>query len=296
MTSLPSTMHAAQAGADRRRVLALGLATLALALAALFELPRSAWDLQAFAFINRGHVLSPALWSMLSVAGLGLSVFIALAWFAHRQPHWPLAFLICLLIAGGLTHAAKFALQAPRPAAVLPPDHLEIIGVSLKAHSMPSGHTVSAFACAAIVVLSMRRSAPHPWARAPWLRTALTLLALGAATLVGLSRIAVGAHWPSDVVVGAGLGWSCGTLALLGAERWRGPYAGPAWVWRTLIVALAQVGAGAAMLVIDTGYPLAQVFQQVLGWASVASAAWHGRIAWREWRQWHRSRQGAQHA
>ena len=56
---------------------------------------------------------------------------------------------------------------------------------------MPSGHTVTAFAAA--VTLG--------W-MAPRLRWSL----LGLALLVGISRVVISSHYPSDVIAGAGLG------------------------------------------------------------------------------------------
>jgi membrane-associated phospholipid phosphatase len=254
-----------------------GLPALPLLGVAWTTRPRQAWDLHTLLFLNHLHVLPASAWSALTVMGLGLSVFIVLALFAQRQPHWPLAFLVCLVLAGGLTHAVKRALDAPRPAAVLPPGQLVIIGQTLKTHSMPSGHTVSAFAFAALVILSLRRSAPHAVHAPAAARGALAAAAMAAAILVAWSRIAVGAHWPSDVLVGAGLGWCSGAVSLALAERWTASarLASRAW-W--LVLAAVQIVAGAAMMRIDTGYPLAQWLQWALGAVSVASGLWHARL------------------
>lgn len=65
--------------------------------------------------------------------------------------------------------------------------------------AFPSGHTSSAFAAAAV-------TAHYYPDFAEW--------AYLAAALVGLSRIFVEAHWPSNVVVGAGLGCLAARLVL----------------------------------------------------------------------------------
>jgi undecaprenyl-diphosphatase len=65
--------------------------------------------------------------------------------------------------------------------------------------SFPSGHTlvVAAFAISAALV------AGHVW---PAVRVGVLLLALAWTLLVGLSRLVLGVHWPTDVMVAACLG------------------------------------------------------------------------------------------
>lgn len=66
-------------------------------------------------------------------------------------------------------------------------------------NSFPSGHTSASFAVATVL--------GH---RYPRYRTALTLLATG----IGVSRMSLARHFPSDVVVGAGVGIFAGRRAL----------------------------------------------------------------------------------
>ena len=71
-------------------------------------------------------------------------------------------------------------------------------------HSMPSGHTASAFAFATAVGQVLPRDA-------------LALRALAAA--VGYSRVHTGVHYPGDVVLGALLGSSCDQLTVHAIDR-----------------------------------------------------------------------------
>jgi membrane-associated phospholipid phosphatase len=71
-------------------------------------------------------------------------------------------------------------------------------------HSMPSGHTASAFAFATAVGQVLPRDA-------------LALRALAAA--VGYSRVHTGVHYPGDVVLGALLGSSCAQLTVHAIDR-----------------------------------------------------------------------------
>jgi hypothetical protein len=76
--------------------------------------------------------------------------------------------------------------------------------------SFPSGHAMGAFAVATVFSGVYKE---HRWV--PW-------VAYGAAGLVGASRVALGRHFPSDVIVGGILGNSLGRMVVTrqdGAER-----------------------------------------------------------------------------
>ncbi len=66
-------------------------------------------------------------------------------------------------------------------------------------NSFPSGHSCSAFAFAVALALIL----PQKWAKAA---------ALIAAAVMALSRLYVGVHFPSDVLVGTLVGIVCGAL------------------------------------------------------------------------------------
>jgi membrane-associated phospholipid phosphatase len=66
----------------------------------------------------------------------------------------------------------------------------------LKGSSFPSGHSTGAFSVATVVASRYRNHRWVPWA------------VYGMATAVSLSRITSNAHFPSDVFLGAGLGYT----------------------------------------------------------------------------------------
>jgi membrane-associated phospholipid phosphatase len=112
------------------------------------------------------------------------------------------------IISHGLTNLGKRAFGRPRPLAYLPSseradgsanDPLEDGAFE----SMPSGHASSAWTAAALGMTEHLLSRPHA---ASLERTAVGLLGGGLAGATAALRVAAGQHFPSDVMVGAGIG------------------------------------------------------------------------------------------
>lgn len=113
--------------------------------------------------------------------------------------------LVLLIIVQGL----KFGLDRPRPGAVLQ-EVLELSGGGLKARAMPSGHTAMAAYVFGLLGMIL-------W-RQRWGGTAL-VVGLVTPLVVAWSRIAIGAHWPTDVLAGLCLGFVLAMAALGRASR-----------------------------------------------------------------------------
>ncbi|MEG6617036.1 phosphatase PAP2 family protein [Peptococcaceae bacterium 1198_IL3148] len=76
----------------------------------------------------------------------------------------------------------------------------------LNSTSFPSGHTTTSFACAVVLA--------RTWGRMPPLPIML-------AALIGFSRIYVGVHYPTDVIVGGLIGIVCGeVICRLAAKKY----------------------------------------------------------------------------
>jgi membrane-associated phospholipid phosphatase len=149
-----------------------------------------------FYTLNRAFgVLPDMVWSLLSLFGTGWAVYAATAPALWRAPHIVLSWLCAAPLAGVLTRLGKMMADNPRPLEVLGAQGIHVIGEPLYVAAMPSGHSMTAFAGATAIYFSL---APQGRRRFLW----LFVLAAG----VACSRVAVGAHWPADAVVGAAAG------------------------------------------------------------------------------------------
>jgi len=100
-----------------------------------------------------------------------------------------------------LCHLAKNAFEMPRPQAVIAQQDMSLIGDQLMGYtSFPSGHTVTIFAATVAVVCVLLRDKNLTNCYL-WCWSLLTI-----AVVIALSRVAVAAHWPVDLLFGALIG------------------------------------------------------------------------------------------
>jgi membrane-associated phospholipid phosphatase len=160
------------------------------------------WEPGMFLYINALCLpIAPQVWTGLSLLGNGWGVLGLTAPLLVLSPRLMWAWLCAAPFAILFARTGKALLESPRPATVVDNSQMRVVGELMHNVSMPSGHTTTAFAVMSAIyfTLNERHKKSHWW---------LLLLAAG----TGLSRIAVGAHWPGDVAVGASLGLLAGLL------------------------------------------------------------------------------------
>ncbi|WP_407275526.1 phosphatase PAP2 family protein [Halothiobacillus sp. DCM-1] len=128
-------------------------------------------------------------------------VYLAVALtIAYRKPAWIkpdrlLVFVWSYLLSWLIIAQLKPALDFPRPLSALGESWVHVVGRPELHHSFPSGHSTFVF----LLLFSLSPGAAMP------IRWGL----IGLAFWVAWSRIAVGAHFPADVLGGALLGIFC---------------------------------------------------------------------------------------
>jgi membrane-associated phospholipid phosphatase len=228
----------------------------------LFALSAPLWlhtfEPATFVVINTffASVAAP-VWTGLSLLGNAWGILGVTAPLLVRAPRLLWAWLCAAPFAIVFARVGKGLIESPRPAAVVDNTQMRVVGELLHNVSMPSGHTLTAFTVASAIyfALPQKGRAKHLW---------LFVLAAG----TGLSRVAVGAHWPGDVAVGMCLGLLAGMLgtrllACMGSQHLQ-PTA-----WSLRLVAALLVVTGYTLLTeaqdFDENWPAQYVLVLVIG-------------------------------
>ena len=144
--------------------------------------------------------------------GIVLIVLIAVAsvFLWQTRHHWSVYLLLVSVIGGNvLNELLKRIFERPRPSIV------EAIDIVHSA-SFPSGHAMTSFVAYGSVAYLVARLEPTPrLRRTTWALAALIILA------IGVSRMYLGVHYPSDVIAGfvGGLAWLTFVAAAMTALR-----------------------------------------------------------------------------
>lgn len=186
-----------------------------LEIAVLFAVAFSGWTLIATDEISASQTLLQSDWSLVArpffeaITDLFLYVFyllfaglLVVGFVAQQALLRGLAwrYLVAQLIGSVVVvRVLKMLLGRGRPNSDLPGQFTGEWGAwTLDAgfHAMPSGHSADVFTGAVLLALVLKSGG-------------LRLLLLASAVLAGFSRVAVAAHWPSDVLVGGLIGSCC---------------------------------------------------------------------------------------
>ncbi|MGD9298832.1 MAG: phosphatase PAP2 family protein [Thiohalocapsa sp.] len=209
-----------------------------------------------FASLNAAAASLPSwLWQGLTVLGDERVAFALSLLLARRHPRVFWALVVAAVVGALYSRGLKPLFDAARPPAVLAPDSFNLIGPAHRSESFPSGHSVTAAVFFGVLALFARR---RTW----------RVVFLLAAVAVGVSRTAVGVHWPVDVAFGLGGGWLAVVIGARLARR-------SPWGIRDGSVHLAFVSVAAIVSIglwlDDGGYPAVGPALQALSAAALGA-------------------------
>jgi membrane-associated phospholipid phosphatase len=229
-----------------------------LALVLLLVVAWANLDQSLFFFFNGlSDFTGPGFWAHVTILGDGLVSAVLLLPWIRRHPERVWGGLLGAVLMVVILRAFKGFLSLPRPLGVLPEEMVTVIGPGHRRSSFPSGHAATFAVWAGVWAFSTRRRG--------WF-----IFSLALALLVGISRMAVGVHWPTDVLGGLALGWGAAWIGLRWAARVEWGRRDPG----RLVLGGALMVAALVLLVIDhTGYPHVLFFQRLL---ALTCLAWGG--------------------
>jgi membrane-associated phospholipid phosphatase len=174
----------------------------------------------------QGHLLPHAAWFWEIVSWPGYApqsygvalLFVLLGWqYAGR---WGAVVMLLALLASPLGSVLKVLIGRPRPT----PEQARVIGKIATSAAYPSGHVLTYTVVCGLLFLLIRDALPVGRRERRSDGTVCGILA-ASIVLVGPSRVALGDHWPTDVLGAYLLGGAL--LTLLARRRLAAPRARP---------------------------------------------------------------------
>jgi membrane-associated phospholipid phosphatase len=235
-----------------------GYAVLAVLLACITQLGQL--DSRVFIALNQfaGDHASDEVLEAATMFGQGLWLMALISPLLLVAPRVNAAALYGSPLLLLFTHLPKLLFHWPRPSTVLAQHGAHILGAPITMNTFPSGHAIVAVMTGTVVILGWDVIKQRLW---------LQLLVLALVTLIGWSRVAVGAHWPVDVLAGAALGVLAGYAGNALAARY---YSHSVRAWVTLA---AIYGVCAIVLAaIPTHHVLQDLLRDILAATGIVSA------------------------
>lgn len=166
------------------------------------------WAVEDHGLTHAFRILTDWIWDPLTMRLMCAAVIVWLLW---RRSAWRTALWLAATCALGtlLQQTLKALVDRPRP---VWPDPVD----SAHYAAFPSGHAMTATVVCGLLLWLLHH---YGAGRAVW-RTAMVVAVISVVG-VGLTRVWLGVHWPSDVVGGWVLGAFVVAVAVGAYERWR---------------------------------------------------------------------------
>ncbi len=154
----------------------------------------STLNYQILQSLNSYPALDPIMIFLSIIGDYILWIAILVALYLWKGKKVAVSYALIIFVATMLSLSLKSLFEVPRP------EDVRFV-IEARGYSMPSGHTIRSFASAMFL---------HPLVNNGKSRLLIWILA----ALMGLSRIFVGVHYPSDVLAGALIGGIVGYVGI----------------------------------------------------------------------------------
>ena len=204
------------------------------------------------------------LWINITLWGDTMVLLCLMAPLLAYRPEWVYGLIASIPLGGLLSSLLKKGFSAPRPGDVLTASDYHALSDVLTGHSFPSGHSITAFAMASVVLACLRNEEKR--AAVVWMKMAVLSIAL----LIGCSRIALGVHWPIDVMAGACVGWIAGRSGFMLTQAFPQFWRRTSVKWTVMYLIL---GFAVFLFFRAQSSPRSEI-SVYLCWTAVASSFW----------------------
>ncbi len=177
------------------------------------------------------------VWQALSLSGDALWVAAIASIFLAFKERMVFAFALSAIATTACVQVLKRALDIMRPPSIIEPESINMLGDALSLGAFPSGHAATVFLFAGILTV---------YVHSKWFITLVWVWA----TLSALSRVAIGVHWPEDILFGAAIGWFFGVSMLL-----VDPYIGRMGYGKRILLLLVTYLGSQALWLHNPGFP-----------------------------------------
>lgn len=155
-----------------------------------------------FLYLNDVIYFKPEeIWINITLYGDAAMVMVLMLTLVVKRPDIIVKSFIAAIITSLFIHGFKEWLLSPRPPYIFDAGTFHQLGNQFNIASFPSGHAAAPFTLASMIIFMVADNR---------IRTVVLVYA----SLIALSRIATGVHWPIDILGGMFFGWFASYLSM----------------------------------------------------------------------------------
>ena len=155
-----------------------------------------------FLFLNEALYFQPeVIWINITLYGDAAMVMILVLPLIAKRPDIIVKSFIAAIIASLFLHGFKEFLPILRPPSIYTPDQMHQLGNQFTQSSFPSGHSAAPFTLATMIIFLVDN-------------IKIRSIVVVYASIIAISRIATGVHWPMDILGGMFFGWFASYLSM----------------------------------------------------------------------------------